>query len=92
MPHRFFADFISVLSRTINPHDEDECNEMEHFNKKRENKEETETSSSSSHDDQKKRRMSHVDIMFIDKEEEEDEDKKQNGDKISPGALVDIMA
>ena len=85
-----------MLSRTINPHDEDECNEMEHFNKRRviEIKEEAETSSSSSHDDQKKRRMSHVDIMFIDKEEEEDkdEDKKQNGDKISPGALVDIMA
>ena len=83
-----------MLSRTINPHDEDECNEMEHFNKRRvtDNKEEAETSSSSGHDDQKKRRMSHVDIMFIDKDEEEDKDEKQNGDKISPGALVDIMA
>ena len=82
------------MSRTINPHDEDECNEMQHFNKKRdiETKEEAETPSSSSNDDQKKRRMSHVDIMFIDKEEDDEEDNKQNGDKISPGALVDIMA
>ena len=31
MNKRFFADFISVLSRTVNPHDEDECNELEHF-------------------------------------------------------------
>ena len=86
-----------MLSRTINPHDKDECNEMEHFNKRRviENKEEAETSSNSGHDNQKKRRMSHVDIMFIDKEEtdeDKDKDEKQNGDKISPGALVDIMA
>lgn len=95
MNKRFFADFISVLSRTINPHDEDECNEMQHFNKKKVIETKEETPSSSSNDDQKKRRMSHVDIMFIDKEEEDDkddDDKKQNGDKISPGALVDIMA
>lgn len=89
---RFFADFISLLSRTINPHDEDDCNEMEHFNKEKviEKKEEA-----PSDNNQQKRRMSHVDIMFIDKEEGEDDkedDNNQNGDKISPGALVDIMA
>ena len=81
-----------MLSRTINPHDEDDCNEMKHFNKKKiiEKKEEAPSGS-----DQQKRRMSHVDIMFIDKEDGEDDredENKQNGDKISPGALVDIMA
>ena len=34
MNKRFFADFISVLSRTVNPHDPDECNELEHFDEK----------------------------------------------------------
>ena len=81
-----------MLSRTINPHVDDDCNEKEHFNwiKDAEKKNEA----SSSNDNQQKRRMSHVDIMFIDKEDGEDkeEEDKQNGDKISPGALVDIMA
>ena len=36
---RFFADFLSVLSRTVNPHDPEKCNELNHFNKKEENHE-----------------------------------------------------
>ena len=35
-----------------------------------------------------------MDITFIDKDEDEEEEKKEDmdGDKIGPGALVDIMA
>merc|ERR1712183_828310 len=31
MNKRFFADFISVLSKTVNPHPVDECHEHHHF-------------------------------------------------------------
>ena len=31
MNKRFFADFISVLSKTVNPHSADQCHEHHHF-------------------------------------------------------------
>ena len=31
MNKRFFADFLSVLSKTVNPHPADECHEHHHF-------------------------------------------------------------
>ena len=31
---RFYADFLSVLTRTVNPHDTEKCNELNHFDNK----------------------------------------------------------
>jgi len=98
MNKRFFADFLSVLSRTVNPHDPEKCNELNHFNKKEENHE-TDSDDDDKEKllgDKKKRKMSHIDITFIDKDDDDDDkDKKDesSGDtKIGPNSAVDVLA
>ena len=92
---------MSELSRTINPHDEDECNELNHFDKSGHDNHNHEHDDDDDDEklisnDVKKRKMSHVDITFIDKDDDADDkdkdDKKEDDQKIGPNAMVDILA
>ena len=95
---------MSELSRTINPHDEDECNELNHFDKSGHDNHNHEHDDDDDDDDEKlisndvnKRKMSHVDITFIDKDDDDNDDKdkddkKEDDQKIGPNAMVDILA
>jgi len=80
MNKRFFADFLSVLSKTANPHLLEQCHEHYHFIKDpRLDKIEV----------LEEKKASSIDITFIDKEIEDVEDEKK---LIGPKDLVDIMA
>jgi len=87
MNKRFYADFLSVLSRTLNPHDQEKCNELNHFDNPNHLLDSTEYVG--------KRKMSRIDI-FMDQDDEEDtkgnDGKKEDNGKIGPDALVDVLA
>merc|ERR1712038_128654 len=88
MNKRFYADFLSVLSRTLNPHDPEKCHELNHFHDKEHLIDSTEYVG--------RRKMSRIDI-FMDQDDDEEETKenggKKEGDgKIGPDALVDVLA
>merc|ERR1712106_416365 len=80
MNKRFFADFISVLSKTVNPHPVDECHEHHHFIK-----DPREIDKVDAKEEGESRRSSHMDITFIDKDVEDMKEKKI----IGPKDLVD---
>eukprot|EP00092_Neocalanus_flemingeri_P002461 GFUD01002633.1.p1 GENE.GFUD01002633.1~~GFUD01002633.1.p1 ORF type:complete len:421 (-),score=78.51 GFUD01002633.1:86-1348(-) len=79
MNKRFFADFISVLSKTVNPHPVDECHEHHHFiTDKTLDKVDAKEDSDS---------IRHLDITFIDKDVEDMKEKQVVG----PKDLVDVL-
>jgi len=80
MNKRFFADFISVLSKTVNPHLFEECHEHHHFIK--------DPRLEKIDANEKQKKDSALDITFIDKDVEDMKEDKV----IGPKDLVDIMA
>ena len=94
MNKRFFADFISVLSKTVNPHLFEECHEHHHFIKDPRLEKVTNIcfiiviNYIQIDANEKQKKDSALDITFIDKDVE---DMKENK-VIGPKDLVDIMA
>jgi len=84
MNKRFFADFLSVLSKTVNPHPLEECHEHYHFIKDPRLNQVVGL--------EKPMKGSHTDITFRDKEKEAEDKEEKENKVVGPKDIVDILA